>query len=446
MEDDPVVDVEHLALAEQLAPDRGDDLAVLVGADVRQHGVPLLRRGRDRRHLADTGDRHLQGARDRGGAHAQDVDRGAEPLHLLLVLDAEPLLLVDDDQAEVLHPDVGVEQPVGADHDVDAALGEAVDDLARLLVGLEPRQALEVDGEAAHPLGEGRVVLGDEQGGGHEHGHLLALLDRLERGTDGDLGLAVADVAADQPVHRDGAAHVGLDLVDGAELVGGLGEREGVLELALPGAVGPERVALGGLPGCVELDQLGRDLADRLAGAVLAPGPVAAAEPVQAGLLAADVPGHLVERVGRHVEPVGGTATLGGAVLQDEVLPGRAADLALPHLDEPADAVLLVDHVVAGGQLERVDLALAPGRHPAHVAGRGSLPRQVVAGQQHQPVGRVHEPVVDRRAGHRDDVGGQGAVAVGPSWSTSRAGTSCSPSTSAIRCAGPWPGWTTTTR
>ena len=61
-------------------------------------------------------------------------------LHLLLVLDAEALLLVDHDQAEVLDPDVGVEQPVGADHDVDAAVGQALDDLAGLLVGLEPAQ------------------------------------------------------------------------------------------------------------------------------------------------------------------------------------------------------------------------------------------------------------------------------------------------------------------
>ena len=61
----PVVDVEDLALAQQLAADGGDDLPVLVGADVGQHRVPLLRRGGDRRHLADAGDRHLQRARDR---------------------------------------------------------------------------------------------------------------------------------------------------------------------------------------------------------------------------------------------------------------------------------------------------------------------------------------------------------------------------------------------
>ena len=115
------------------------------------------------------------------------------------------------------------------------------------------------------------------------------------------------------------------------------------------------------------------------------------------GLLAADVAGHLVERVGRDVEPVRRAAALGGAVLEDEVLADRAADLALLHLHEAADAVLLVHDVVAGRQLERVDLPLAAGRHLAHVAGRGLLPGQVLAGEQHQPVGLVDEAVGERR-------------------------------------------------
>ena len=130
---------------------------------------------------------------------------------------------------------------------------------------------------------------------GNQDRHLLAVLDRLERRPHRDLGLAVADVAADQPVHRHDLFHVPLDLVDGGQLVRGLDEAEGVLELALPGGVGRERVAPGGLPGSVELDQLGGDLAHGLAGPALALGPVAAAHLVQGRALAADVAGDLVE-------------------------------------------------------------------------------------------------------------------------------------------------------
>ena len=51
-------------------------------------------------------------------------------------------------------------------------------------------------------------VLRGEHGRRHEDGDLLAVLDRLERGPQRDLGLAVADVADDQPVHRPAGLHV----------------------------------------------------------------------------------------------------------------------------------------------------------------------------------------------------------------------------------------------
>ena len=53
-------------------------------------------------------------------------------LQPLLVLDAEPLLLVDDHQTQVLELDVLAEQPVRADDDVDGAVGEPVEDLLGL--------------------------------------------------------------------------------------------------------------------------------------------------------------------------------------------------------------------------------------------------------------------------------------------------------------------------
>ena len=101
-----------------------------------------------------------------------------------------------------------------------------------------------------------------QQGGGHEHGHLLAGLDGLEGGADGDLGLAEADVAAQQPIHREAGLHVRLDVVDGAELVGCLDEREAVLELALPGRVVAEGEAGRVASALVEHDELLGDLPD----------------------------------------------------------------------------------------------------------------------------------------------------------------------------------------
>lgn len=253
---DAVVDVERLALAEQFAADGRADLLLLVRADEGEDGVALLGRGGDRRHLADAGDRHFERTGDGRRGHGEDVHVGAELLQLLLVLDAEALFLVDDDQAQVLELRLGGEEPVGADDQVDGALSEPFERRLGLGLGLEAAQRPYVDGELGVPLGERAEVLLDQEGRGDEDGDLLAVLDRLEGRAHRDLRLAVADVAADQPVHGHGLLHVLLDLGDGGELVGRLRVREGVLQFALPGGVRAEDVAGGRHPGRVELDQV----------------------------------------------------------------------------------------------------------------------------------------------------------------------------------------------
>ena len=83
-------------------------------------------------------------------------------------------------------------------------------------VALEAGQRPHGDRERRVALAEGQQVLLHQQRGGDEHGRLLALLHRLEHRPHRDLGLAVADVTGDR---RDpsgtGTLHVGLDLVDG---------------------------------------------------------------------------------------------------------------------------------------------------------------------------------------------------------------------------------------
>ena len=61
-------------------------------------------------------------------------------------------------------------------------------------------------GQSAKRSAKCLVVLLGEQRGRHEHRDLLAAGDGDERGAQRDLGLAEADVAADQAVHRLAAA------------------------------------------------------------------------------------------------------------------------------------------------------------------------------------------------------------------------------------------------
>ena len=129
---DPVVDPEDLAFAEELSPDRTQRETLIVAADIGEHGLPILGRRVDRGHLPDAGERHLERPGDRRRGHREDVDMRPEALQALLVSHAEPLLLVDDQQAEIPERDVGAEQAVRADHHVHSARGDIGDDVLLL--------------------------------------------------------------------------------------------------------------------------------------------------------------------------------------------------------------------------------------------------------------------------------------------------------------------------
>jgi len=58
------------------------------------------------------------------------------------------------------------------------------------------------------------VLLGQHRGG-YQDGGLLAVQDALHHRPQGHLRLAVAHIAAQQPVHGYGLFHIRLDLPDG---------------------------------------------------------------------------------------------------------------------------------------------------------------------------------------------------------------------------------------
>ena len=234
---DAVVEEEDLAAALQFAADGVADDALVVGADGGGDRDPVRRRGVDGGHVARAHQRHVERARDRRGGEGEHIDLAEEFLELLLVRHAEALLLVDDDEAEILEAHVAGDQAVGADDDVDRAVGEACDGVADFGRRAEAVEQIDADRVVGHALAEGAPVLLGEHGGGHEDGDLLAAGDGLERGADGDLGFAEADIAADQAVHRARGFHVALGLLDRAALVGGLGVVERALELPHPAGV-----------------------------------------------------------------------------------------------------------------------------------------------------------------------------------------------------------------
>ena len=268
---------------------------------------------------------------------------GAQGLDLLLVGDAEVLLLVDHQQAEILERDGLAEQRVGADHDVDRAVGEAL--LRQLQLGVrdQPRGLRDLHRKPAEAVGEGLVVLARQQRRRHDDGDLLAAHRRDEGGAQRHLGLAETDVAAHEAIHRLAGGEIVDHRIDDGLLVLGLVVGEAGAELLVHAVRHGQARRLAQQPRGGDLDQLARHLADAVLQPRLARLPAGAAEPVEldAGLLRA-VAREQLDVLDRQIE----LGVLG--VVQLEAVVRRAARLDGLQADETADAVIDMHHEIAG--------------------------------------------------------------------------------------------------
>ena len=87
----------------------------------------------------------------------------------------------------------------------------------------------------------------------HQHRHLLAVAGGDECGAQCDLGLAKADIAANEPVHHPGALHIGKHGGNGRLLIGRFLEWEGRAELRVTAIFGVETETLSRFAASVDL-------------------------------------------------------------------------------------------------------------------------------------------------------------------------------------------------
>ncbi len=393
---DPVVQDEGLASALVLAQERLADELLVVLAHVRADRPAATRRCLDDADVAQSGEGHVQRARDRRGREREHVHLEPELAKQLLLGDAEALLLVHDHEAEVLGGDVPREDAMRADQDVHLALRVVGEDALHLGRLAEAAHHLDGHGQVAVALPKCVQVLLREDRGRGEQQRLRAVRDRDEGGADGDFGLAEADVPADEPVHRPRRLEVLLDDLDRLALVGRLLVREARLEPLDELGVGLERDALGPLAPRVEGEQLAGQLVRARACPVLDRLPRLAAELRQRGRVT--VGPHVARNLGnllvRDVEAI--VAPEG----EEEVVAGDAGDRLRLEAEQLPYPVVLVHDVVSRPQV-REALERPP---DADVGARGPLPEDLRVREQDQ-VEVPEDEAAARRRDREDEAG-----------------------------------------
>jgi hypothetical protein len=168
-----------------------------------------------------------------------------------------------------------------------------------------------------------------------------------KRRADGDLGLAEADVAAHQAIHRTRRLQVFLHRLDRSLLVRRLPEgklRFQPLEIFVAQVV---RDAGRLLPLRIKREQLAGELADRFPRACLeiVPGLATELRERGRGVVGADVAGHLAELLVRNIEPVV------AAEAEEEIVARDARDLLRLEPEQFPDTVVFVDDEIPTAQI-----------------------------------------------------------------------------------------------
>jgi len=164
-------------------------------------GLPAGRELVDGAHVKVREIRQSERARDGGGGHDEVMGGVAFGFENGALANAEAMLLVDDDQAEVGEFDVFLNQRLRADGEVDGAVRQLLADRFAGAFGAAGEE-LDANGRVAQEIGESEIMLLREDFGGREDGGLHPIGNRDQHCIERDDRLARADIALKQAVHR----------------------------------------------------------------------------------------------------------------------------------------------------------------------------------------------------------------------------------------------------
>ena len=236
---------------------------------------------------------------------------------------------------------------MGTDDDIDFTGRQVGHHRVAFLAGAKTGQLLYPHRPVCEAIDEGLMVLLCEQGGGHEHGYLPAVVNGDEGGAHGDFRLAEAHISAHQPVHGLSRCHVGEHRVDGDLLIRCFLEGESLYETSELVPVGMKLVARARRPARMTIQKLGGHVESPGGGLLARLLPLGAAELVQRREIrfCSGVTGNKMQRGDGHVELVA------VGVFDAEKLAAHAFRADGLQTPVTADAVILVDHGCADVEL-----------------------------------------------------------------------------------------------
>ena len=231
---DAIMQIKHLPAAINFVENRLFDQLCLVSTNDGLNRQTFPRRRFNDAQITRPHERHVKRARNRRRAHRQHIDIRTQALDFLLLLHAETMFLVNDEQAEFFKFHGGAEQGVRPDDNVQIAACKLVANLAALRRRTEAGKHFHGNRIMGKAVAKRIEMLLREHGRRRQNGDLASAQNGLECGTDGDFGFPESDVSANQAVHRRRAFHVLLGVVNCASLIGRFGKRKGFFEFAQP--------------------------------------------------------------------------------------------------------------------------------------------------------------------------------------------------------------------
>ncbi|MPN06268.1 hypothetical protein SDC9_153524 [bioreactor metagenome] len=190
------MEIVDLAAPLQLPADDVGQNGPVVLQDIGLHRLTAHGGLLDGGHVPDAGQGHVQGAGNWGGGQGKHIHLPGQLLELFLVGDAEALLLIHHQQAQIFKLYVLLQQPVCADEHIHPSVGQAAQGVLCLNRGAETADGVDADGVTLKPAYGGEIMLPGQHGGGYQDGGLLAVQHALHNSPEGYLGLAIAHVAA----------------------------------------------------------------------------------------------------------------------------------------------------------------------------------------------------------------------------------------------------------